>query len=166
MTRATTVLLLATLLGGCASWSRKSPEVHEVRNARELFNAAIVSRDLDAIAGIMAPGYVLVTGRGDVFSGSQRVLDVWAALFERDGDAVYRRTPREVRIHPGWGLAEELGDWTGRLSSDEGPARLVGCYAARWQRANDGRWLLTAEVFTTLSCDGPPLACRPPDPIP
>jgi hypothetical protein len=37
-----------------------------------------------------------------------------------------------------------------------------GVYAAKWQRTDNGEWVLQAEVFTTLTCDGP---CKKPDPI-
>lgn len=69
-------------------------------------------------------------------------------MFDRDPTLVYRRSPREVRVNQPWGLAEELG-----------------VYAAKWQRAEGGEWLLQAEVFTTLDCRGPESGCVRPNPI-
>lgn len=147
--------LVAVLAGGEAA----------VRAAREEFNAAIGRRDADAIARLLAPGYHIVTGRSDQWHGARGERDRWAALFAADPTVTYRRVPREVRVNEAWGLAEEAGDWTGSYRKASFPARASGIYSAKWQRAPEGRWLLQAEVFTTLACEGAPPACPPPDPL-
>ena len=78
---------------------------------------------------------------------------------------IYRRTPREVTINEDWGLAEELGNWRGVYTAEGVTVHASGVYAAKWQRAEDGEWLLQAELFTTITCTGPEEGCRPPDPI-
>lgn len=150
-----TLLILSALAGGETA----------VRAAREEFNAAIVRRDGEAISRLLAPGYHIVTGRSDQSHGVEAQRESWAARFAADPTVSYRRTPREVRVNEGWGLAEETGDWVGSYTTAGNPARASGAYSAKWQRAVDGRWLLQAEVFTTLACDGAPTACAPPDPI-
>ena len=147
--------LVAVLAGGEAA----------VRAAREEFNAAIGRRDADAIARLLAPGYHIVTGRSDQSQGARAERDSWAARFAADPTVTYRRVPREVRVNEAWGLAEEAGDWTGSYQKASFLARASGVYSAKWQRALDGRWLLQAEVYTTLACEGAPLACPPPDPL-
>jgi len=136
-----------------------------VRAAREEFNAAIGRRDSDAIARLLAPGYHIVTGRSDQSHGGAAEREKWAARFAADPTVTYRRTPREVRVNEGWGLAEETGDWMGSYTTGGDRARASGGYAAKWQRALDGRWLIQSEVFTTMSCEGSPAACPPPDPM-
>ncbi len=136
-----------------------------VRAAREEFNAAIVRRDAGAISRLLAPGYHIVTGRSDQSHGVETQRESWAARFVADPAVSYRRTPREVRVNEGWGLAEETGDWVGNYTTAGKPARASGVYSAKWQRAAEGRWLLQAEIFTTLACDGAMVACAPPEPI-
>ncbi|MBX7184654.1 MAG: MBL fold metallo-hydrolase [Vicinamibacteria bacterium] len=136
-----------------------------VRAAREEFNAAIARRDAVAIGRLLAPGYHIVTGRSDQSHGARVEAERWAARFASDPAVAYRRSPREVRVNEAWGLAEETGDWTGSFTSGSSRGRAAGVYAAKWQRALDGRWLIQSEVFTTMSCEGPAAACPPPDPI-
>jgi len=136
-----------------------------VRAAREEFNAAIGRRDPDAIARLLAPGYHIVTGRSDQSHGALAEREKWAARFSADPTVMYRRTPREVRLNEGWGLAEETGDWAGSYTAAGDKARASGVYSAKWQRTVDGRWLIQSEVFTTMACEGSAVACLPPDPI-
>ncbi len=150
-----TLLLVTALAGGDTA----------VRAAREEFNAAIVRRDPDAISRLLAPGYHIVTGRSDQSHGVEMEREKWAGRFVADPTVSYRRTPREVRVNERWGLAEETGDWVGNYTTEGNAARASGVYSAKWQRAVDGRWLLQAEVFTTLHCDGAAAACAPPEPI-
>lgn len=136
-----------------------------VRAAREEFNTAIARRDADAIARLLAPGYHIVTGRSDQSHGVGAEREKWAARFAADPTVIYRRTPREVRVNEGWGLAEETGDWEGSYTVAGEKTRASGVYAAKWQRALDGRWLIQSEVFTTMACEGSAAACPTPDPI-
>jgi hypothetical protein len=48
---------------------------------------------------------------------------------------------------------------------DEVLIHASGVYAAKWQRATNGEWVLQVEVFTTLHCTGPDSGCVRPDPI-
>ena len=136
-----------------------------IRAARGEFNAAIVRRDPEAIARLLAPGYHIVSGRSDQSHGVETEREKWAKRFAADPTVTYRRTTREIRVNEAWGLAEEAGDWTGSYTTAGNGARASGVYSAKWQRAIDGRWLLQAEVFTTMACEGASAACAPPDPI-
>jgi 7,8-dihydropterin-6-yl-methyl-4-(beta-D-ribofuranosyl)aminobenzene 5'-phosphate synthase len=136
-----------------------------IRAVREAFNRAIEMHDAAAIASILAPGYHIVSGRSDQSHGVAAERDRWAARFAADPTVTYLRSPREIRINEVWGLAEEAGDWKGSYVTAGSKAVASGVYSAKWQRTLDGRWLLQAEVFTTMACDGAPAACVPPDPI-
>lgn len=148
----------------------------EVQAARARFNDAIRARDLDTIRALHAPEYHLITGRSSQFHGTEAHLALWQQSFANDPPDLYVRTPREVRVHEEWGLAEELGDWRGTYTvthtdtngttADSTRAEAWGVYAAKWQRAEEGGgWRLQSEVFTTLGCSGPADGCRPPDPV-
>ena len=136
-----------------------------IRAVREHFNAAIANHDAETIGTLLAPNYHIVTGRSDQFHGADEEARRWASVFEKDSSVIYRRTPREIRVNELWGLAEELGDWTGSYSAEDGMVNASGVYSAKWQRAENGEWLIQVEVFTTLECNGSDMGCVKPDPI-
>ena len=146
--------------------SRNKPTSDEmIRTARERFNIAIADKDVETIRALLAPTYHIVTGRSTQNHGADEEATRWAEVFRADPTAVYRRTPREITINEDWGLAEELGNWQGNYTADETLIQASGVYAAKWQRAEDGEWVLQVEVFTTLTCTGPDSGCVRPDPI-
>jgi len=133
-----------------------------IRAARERFNIAIEYKDADAIYSLLAPSYHLVTGRSAQFHGAEAERTRWAEVFRTDPSAVYLRIPRDITVNEAWGLAEELGNWTGRYTFEGNLVQASGVYSAKWQRTQAGEWVLQVEVFTTLTCDGP---CEKPAPI-
>jgi len=138
---------------------------NEIRVIRERFNEAIANHNAETIGKFLAPEYHIVTGRSDQFHGADEEPLRWASVFEKDPKVIYRRTSREIRVNENWGLAEELGDWSGSYSAENGIVNASGVYSAKWQRAENGGWLIQVEVFTTLECDGPANGCVRPDPI-
>ncbi len=140
----------------------QTPSADAIRATREHFNKAIAEHQAASIQGFLAPNYHIVTGRSDQFHGAEEEAIRWAQVFESDPSVVYVRTPREIRVNEAWGLAEELGDWKGSYTLNNQSIRASGVYAAKWQRAENGKWLIQAEVFTTLEWDGPALK---PDPV-
>ena len=140
----------------------QSTSTELIRSARERFNIAIAEKNSKGIRPLLAPTYHLVTGRSDQFHGANEEEIRWAELFQNDPAAIYRRTPREITINETWGIAEELGNWQGAYTIKNILIHASGVYAAKWQRAQNGEWILQTEVFTTLTCEGP---CNPPDPI-
>lgn len=158
-------LALAVALVGPVSSETGADSAAAVRKARETFNQAIARKDAAGIGALLAPTYHIVTGRSDQFHGAVEETKNWADRFRSDPTMTYRRTPREVTVNEAWGLAQEIGEWAGRYTVSEGPVAASGVYAAKWQRTADGRWLLQAEVFTTLKCEGPAQGCPAPQPI-
>lgn len=159
---------LALLIAGCRASVpvAREADARAVHDARDRYNAAIARRDAAAIGAMLLPSYHLVTGRSVQSHGREGEIAKWRTLFVDDTSVAYVRTPDRIQVNAGWGLAEEHGTWVGRLTAPDGPVRVSGVYGAKWQRATDGRWLLQAEVFTTLACAGGPQGCRPPDPVP
>lgn len=133
-----------------------------IRAAREEFNLAIAAKDAKRIRPLLAPSYHLITGRSDQFHGAAEEEIRWAELFHQDPTAVYRRTPREITTNEAWGIAEELGNWQGEYSINGNLVHASGVYVAKWQRTQNGNWVLQAEVFTTINFDE---SCLPPDPL-
>lgn len=146
-------------------YPRDLPVEDLIREARERFNQAIVDRDIDAIRSLLMPSYHIVTGRSDQSHGADEEARRWAERFRTDPTVTYRRTPREITINEDWGLAEELGNWKGNYTTNGVLVHTSGVYAAKWQRAEDGEWVLQAEMFTTITCTGPESGCLPPSPI-
>jgi ketosteroid isomerase-like protein len=136
-----------------------------IRAVRERFNVAIADKDVDVIRTLLAPTYHIVTGRSAQNHGADEETARWAEVFSADPSTVYRRTPREITINEDWGLAEELGNWLGSYTADGVLTHASGVYAAKWQRAGDGEWVVQVEVFTTLTCTGSASGCVRPDPI-
>jgi ketosteroid isomerase-like protein len=126
----------------------------QILGAREAINDAIARRDSAGIAAFLLPDYVVVTARSMQRDGRDASARSWADLFVHDEKAAYSRTPEEVLVNEGWGMAQEHGRWTGTVTTREGVMNLGGVYAAKWQYTDDG-WKLRAEIFTPLSFDGP-----------
>lgn len=133
-----------------------------IRKARERFNKAIEKKDAKAIRTLLAPTYHIVTGRSDQNHGAEEEAARWASVFRSDPTAIYVRTPREITINEAWGLAEELGNWKGSYTLNGQLVNASGVYSAKWQRTQNGVWVLQAEVFTTIEFDE---GCAPPEPI-
>jgi ketosteroid isomerase-like protein len=136
-----------------------------IRASREQFNIAIEQKDVATIRSMLAPGYHIVTGRSEQSHGADEEARRWTTRFQSDPTTFYRRTPRDITINEDWGMAEELGNWKGIYTVNGALVHVSGVYAAKWQRAEDGGWVIQAEMFTTITCTGPEGGCLPPDPI-
>ena len=148
-------------VGTCSNAGTETPGAAEVRLARTRFNSAIAARDTAAIRALHLPSYHLVNGRSVQTHGSDAVMGQWERAF-KDPTVQYIRTTRSVITNEDWGLAQELGDWTGHTTNADGVAESSGVYVAKWQRTASGQWLLQAEVLTTLRCTGSIIGCPGP----
>jgi len=137
-----------------------------IRAARARYNQALEKQQLDDLANLFAPNYQLISGRGDRREGQQAQVEMWRNTFRDDPTFNCQRTPDEIIVNEDWGLAREIGRWLCTQTIEGKPAQYSGVYAAKWQTTVSSEWVLQSEVFTTMSCQGPPAACRRPDPIP
>lgn len=142
-----------------------SPE-SRIRAARMRYNRALESQQPDGLVNLFAPDYQLITGRGDRRQGAKAQIEMWQQTFRDDPTFECQRTPEEINVNVDWGLAREIGKWLCTQTVEGVPSRYSGVYAAKWQTTVSSEWVLQSEVFTTLSCEGPAAACRPPDPVP
>jgi ketosteroid isomerase-like protein len=143
----------------------ENPTEDLIRAAREKFNIAIAEKDIPTIRSLLAPSYHIVTGRSEQSYGADEEAVRWTRMFQTDSTRAYRRTPLDITINEEWGLAQELGNWKGTYTSNGTLVHISGVYAAKWQRATNGGWVIQAEMFTTVTCTGPDGGCIPPDPI-
>ncbi len=121
-----------------------------ITEARDALNRAIVAKDADAVAALLAEAYHVVTALNTQRSGREESRKAWAEMFSSDPDATFERIPSRIDVNETLGMAHETGDWTGTFRAGADPVNVSGVYAAKWERAADGRWLLLAEVFTPL----------------
>ena len=162
---ATTVTFVTFAEAVRAQPARDVAAESEIRAMRARSNDAIARRDTNALGDVLLPTYHIVTGRSAQTHGAEAARHDWAEIFRTDPAAIYVRTTRELRVNTAWGLAEELGDWDGRVTMSGTVAHVGGSYAAKWARTVSGAWRLQSEVFTTLRCAAPaPATCAPPDP--
>ncbi|MBK7904356.1 MAG: nuclear transport factor 2 family protein [Proteobacteria bacterium] len=156
------VLALSAALAPSAANACKSAgpatAIDAVRVQRAAFNAAIATKDIEAVAATMHDNIILVTGTAsEVFTGRAAQLSLWQKDFATTGRAVYVRTTDCVRVSEVFPVALETGHWRGvrEGQADGSGARsfAAGVYAAKWRRV-DGTWLLESEVFATEVCGG------------
>lgn len=121
-----------------------------IRLARQRYNDAISSRNVEAICSFFTADYHVVTGRGIQSHGIKEQGQRWAEAFQADPIMLYRRRTRELRLSKQLKSAEELGNWVGKYSLNQKTKLVAGVYSAKWQMQTDGLWLIQAEIFTTL----------------
>lgn len=121
-----------------------------IRSARAALNRAIVAKDANAIAALLAVEYHVVTALNSQRFGREESRRSWEEMFVDDPAATFERTPRQIDVNDELRMAHETGDWNGTFSAGTVPVSVSGVYSAKWQRAEDGQWLLLAEIFTPL----------------
>lgn len=128
-------------------------EVNKVQNQRQLFNRAIIDKDIQAIERVLHDEVILITGTdSDVYTGQAAQLAIWSSDFSEPGRAVYVRTPACIRVSPVYPVALEYGTWRGEKPDSAG-SFAAGSYAAKW-RMVDKLWKLESEIFATEDCGG------------
>jgi hypothetical protein len=139
--------------GTQCSNSGEPPELTSVLKQRELFNQAIVDKDIKAIESVLHEDVILISGTdSDVYIGIEAQLAIWSDDFSKPGRAVYVRTPMCVRVSPVYPVALEYGTWRGEQSNNTG-SFAAGSYAAKWRMVG-AHWQLESEIFATESCGG------------
>jgi ketosteroid isomerase-like protein len=126
----------------------------QILAARDAIDRAIAARDIDGIAAYLLPAYYVVTARGKRRDGREASVKSWEDMFVRDPHATYSRTPEQIHVNDGWGMAQEHGRWTATVSARTGLLKLAGVYAAKWQLMA-GEWRLEVEIFTPLVVEQP-----------
>jgi ketosteroid isomerase-like protein len=126
-----------------------SPEL-AIRMARAAFNRALAQADLAAIAPILAPDVVLVTGTDSaLLSGRKAQLQAWKREFAAPERTIYLRTADVITPSTVEPIALEQGHWQGTRASD-GQILASGTYSAKW-RLIGANWMIEGELYITLA---------------
>ncbi|WP_019959610.1 nuclear transport factor 2 family protein [Woodsholea maritima] len=122
--------------------------------ARRLaFNAALARHDLTAMAEVLDPKALLITGDDNqLIDGREAQIEAWRSIFLANPDTVFERVPERITTAQGLPLASEIGTWQGRWSERGAPKSARGAYHAKWKRRGK-IWVIDAESFITLVRD-------------
>jgi ketosteroid isomerase-like protein len=148
------LLSLLVFLSNCKT-VQPAPSLDEmaIRNARLNSNAAIVSKDTNAIAQYWADDYHLVSSRNSEVAGRVKNRHNFATELYTKKEVLYVRSSQKVDVYAPWNMAAETGVWTGQWREPDGLVQLKGSYLAKWHKVN-GEWKIRAEIFVPLSCTG------------
>ena len=145
------VALLVEVKG--AASPAASSDATAIRAAREAFNTAIASGDLNAIASVLADNAQIVTGAESlVFSGKAGEMKLWTEDLAAPSRGIYVRTPDKIELSPVAPMAFETGHWKG-VDSKSAADWASGIYSAKWRRTG-GKWLVESETYMTTACGG------------
>ena len=137
------------------------PNEQAIRRLRAGSNAAIAKHDTGGIGAILAEDVVVVTSNSVHAVGRATNLQRFADQFRTRPDVVYERTPEQVRVFEPWGMASELGRWTGSWTDTDGKIQIGGIYFAKWRQRN-GSWLVESETYVPERCTGGAYCRTPP----
>ncbi len=143
------VLTLTTSLVAAQSVSDED----QVRKERADYNEAIAQHDVSKIVSFLDEEYQVTTSVGQLLQGRDDEAASWQALIASRKDLLYVRTPESVEVSDGYPLAAEVGTWLGTWSTENGPVRTGGRYAAMWRKVG-GAWKVRSELFVALYCEG------------
>ena len=124
-----------------------------IKAARMRSNDAIKTRDLITLTSIWTPDYHVITSRNFEASGRELNRIRFENEFETRSDVIYIRTPEKIEVFTQWNMAAETGTWVGRWTDKGSAIEVKGSYYAKWHKI-DGEWMIRAEIFTPVSCDG------------
>ncbi len=149
------ILLIASSLMSCKKDipSERSKEEVSIRQVRQLSNQAIAKHDTVALLKAWATDYHMITSRNAEVSGAANAVHKFADEFKVRPDVIYIRTPDKVEVFAKWNMASEQGRWTGQWMDANQVIKVSGTYFAKWHYVNN-QWLIRAEVFVPLACEG------------
>jgi ketosteroid isomerase-like protein len=124
-----------------------------IRDARARSNQAIAAHDLDGISRAWMDDVHIVTSTSARGSGRDENRQRMARQFTIRPDTTYVRRTAEVDVYEPWAVAAERGEWTGTWTEPDGKVTVGGTYLAQWRKVG-AEWLIQAELFVPLHCDG------------
>ena len=151
-------LIVVATIGSIAGAQEMPNET--IRRLRAGSNAAIAKHDTGGIGAVMAESIIVMTSRSVQQVGRAANMTSFAEQFRTRPDVIYERTPEAVRVYESWGMASELGRWTGSWTDTDGKIQIGGSYFAKW-RLKNGSWLIESETYVPERCTGG-LYCRTP----
>lgn len=155
-------MLAALVLLAPLAFSQSVSDETAIRQRRASSNAAIARHDTGGIGATMVEDIIVVTSRSSQSIGRAANMSSFADQFRTRPDVIYVRTPSHLRIYEPWGMASELGRWTGSWTDSDGKIQIGGSYFAKW-RLRNGSWLIESETYVPETCTGGAY-CRTPPP--
>jgi len=146
-------IFFAVVFSGCHRF--RSTDEQLIRRARISSNDAIAAHDTARLASFWARDLCVVTSRNNQNTGRTENAKAFQTEFNSKEHLIYIRTTTQVELFPEWNMAAEHGVWVGRWEKEGSSVEVKGSYYAKWKKEND-RWLISAEVYTPVSCKGDP----------
>jgi ketosteroid isomerase-like protein len=152
---------LAVLICGCAGAAifAQGGDEQMIRAARLRSNAAIAKHDLDGISRVWMEDVHIVSSTSAQGAGRDENRQRMARQFASRPDTTYVRRTTDVQVYSPWAVASERGEWTGTWTERDGKVRIGGTYLAQWRKTGM-EWLIQAEVFVPVHCEGSDRYCR------
>ncbi|MDO9439609.1 MAG: DUF4440 domain-containing protein [Beijerinckiaceae bacterium] len=124
-----------------------------IRAARAASNAAILRKDVDAIASFWTDEVHVLGSMSLQLSGVEANRRFYETQFAEHPDTTYTRTPSTVHVMAAWKVALESGEWVATWTAPDGPMRINGSYVAQWLRSEAG-WRIQGELYVPTTCSG------------
>lgn len=153
MTPLSSWLAVAALSFATFAMAQGDTDAEQIRNSRADYNDAIANHDVSRIISFLDTEYQITTSLGELSRGIEAEAAAWREMFASRENVLYVRSPGSVEVSEDYPLAAETGTWTGAWSTDQGPVRTGGRYAAMWRKL-DGAWKVRSELFVALYCEG------------
>jgi uncharacterized protein (TIGR02246 family) len=152
--------LTAVLICGLAAPAVLAQESDEsmIRAARARSNAAIAKHDLDGISRVWMEDVHIVTSTSARGTGRDENRQRMGRQFASRPDTTYVRRTTDVQVYAPWSVASERGEWTGTWTELDGRVTIGGTYLAQWRKVG-AEWLIQAELFVPLRCEGSQRYC-------
>lgn len=141
------------LVSGSVAYSQNDSDEAQIESARTQYNEAIARHDVPSIISFLDEDYQITTSLGQFAQGHDEEAASWRDLIASRQDLLYVRSPETIEVSDDYPLAAESGTWIGSWSTDDGPVRTGGRYAAMWRRVNN-EWKVRSELFVALYCEG------------
>jgi hypothetical protein len=137
--------IVVHLLSGSAL-AQVQNDKDEILRLRNAYNAALKEFD-DKHFNFMTDDTQTTTGTGTLIQGKENLREY---LRKATGPKMYWvRTPNEIDVNTGLGLAWEAGTWKGYTVDSEEKSVSGGKYSAQWTKVN-GDWKIRSQLFVKL----------------
>ena len=155
--KATLIVCIFFIVVRCSPGDRQNEELAAITlsmgETRAAFNLAIARNDTTGMSSYWTDDIVVVTSRNSKSIGKKQYAEALYNEFHSKEGLVYVRNPDVFESFPSWNTGGEYGKWTGEWRVGTEEIRVAGTYYAKWKNINN-RWLITAEVYTALQCEG------------
>ena len=143
-----TILGLALPLLVATAGEDRSGDEAAIRAARSDYNAALASRNADAISKYWMEDGSSVWAGGNLTVGHDAIIARYANTFHGDRFVSGLRTPQEIKFSTIMGRpsASESGIWEWHMRIDGKPATAKGRYLAMWIKTA-GQWQVKSDLY-------------------